>query len=366
MTEIAMSLSRIVALAALLSVVALRGASTFAAVSGPPLRRVATIDLPGQPLTSFDIGDVGDGVFALADRSNAGVDLIDVRTLRDLGRIDGFAGNRPDHRGGPNGVHIVGADQVWAGDGDSSVKIADLRTRHVVASVATGGRHRVDELTVDPRDHLVIAANNADRPAFVTLISTRAPYPILGRITLPRATHGLEQPLWDPSTGKIYLAIPELDGVASRGGIAVIDPRSARLRTVWPVSDCMPAGLALGPGDHLLVGCSDDAVAAGFPAQSLVIDTNDGRLVKRFAQVGGSDEVGYDRRLAVFVLAASANPGGPVLGVISARTLQWLGNVPSGPEAHSVATDPRSGRVFVPVAAGDSTCPRGCVEVLGR
>ncbi len=363
MPETAMPLSRIVALVA---VVALCGASAFAAASAPPLHRVATVDLPGQPLKGFDIGDVGDGVYALADRSNAGVDLIDVATLRNLGRIGGFAGNRPDHRGGPNGVHIVGADQVWAGDGDSSVKIADLRTRRVVASVATGGRHRVDELTVDTRDHLVIAANNADRPAFVTLISTRAPYPVLGRITLPRATNGLEQPLWDPRTGDVYLAIPELDGVAARGGIAVIDPRRARLRTMWPVADCMPAGLALGPGDHLLVGCSDDAVAAGFPAQSLVIETHDGSLVKRFAQVGGSDEVGYDRRLGVFVLAAAANPGGPVLGVITARSLQWSGNVASGLKAHSVAVDPRSGRVFVPVAAGDSACSRGCVEVLGR
>lgn len=128
----------------------------------------------------------------------------------------------------------------------------------------------------------------------------------------------------------------------------------------------MPAGLALAPSGHLLGGCSDDAVAAGFPAQSLVVDARDGHLVKRFLQVGGSDEVGFDPRLHAFVLAASANPGGPVLGVIATHPMHWLGNVRSGARAHSVVADPRSGKVFVPVAASDRNCPRGCVEVFGR
>jgi hypothetical protein len=128
----------------------------------------------------------------------------------------------------------------------------------------------------------------------------------------------------------------------------------------------MPAGLALGPDRRLLVGCSDDAVAAGFPAQSLVVDTSDGSVVKRFRQVGGSDEVGYAQRLHAFVLAAAANLGGSVPGVIAARPLHWLGNVRSGTQAHAVAADPSSGRVFVPVAVGDGNCPRGCVEVFGR
>ena len=337
-----------------------------AAGAAQPMRRIATVELPGAPLQSFDIGTVGGGIYAFADRSNAGVDLIDPATLRVLGRITGFAGSRPAHRGGPNGVSVVDGTQVWAGDGDSSVKIADIATRRIVASVSTGGLRRVDELTDDARDHRVIAANNADQPPFVTLISTRAPYRVVARITLPRATHGLEQPLWDPRTGDVYLAIPELDGVPARGGIAVIDPRAARLLRIWRLAQCMPAGLALAPGGYLLVGCSDDAVAAGFPAQSLVVDTRDGHLVKRFTQVGGSDEVGYDPRLHDFVLAASANPGGPVLGVIATQPLHWLGNVRSGARAHSVAADPRSGEVFVPVAAGDLNCPRGCVEVFGR
>ena len=335
---------------------------TAQASGGPKLPQ--RIDLPGHALRSFDIGYADHDVYAFADRSNHSVDLIDTRSLRFAGRIDGFAGAHDAGGGGPNGVLIVGGRQVWAGDGSSRLRVADLATRRIVSTVATGGAGRVDELAYDPRDHLVIAANNDDKPPFISFISTRPPYPVRARLVLAQATRGLEQPLWDPRTGKVYLSVPELDDVASRGGIAVIDPRSARLVGMHEVSRCMPAGLALGPHGELLVGCSDDAVAAGFRAKSLLLDPVSGKVLRSFDQVGGSDEVWYDAARGDFLLAAAANPGGPVLGVIDARTSRWKTNLPSGSHAHSVAADPASGIAFVPVAAGDPACKRGCVEVL--
>ncbi|MBU6258585.1 MAG: cytochrome C nitrite reductase [Burkholderiales bacterium] len=324
-----------------------------------------TIAVPGQALRSFDIGYADAGLYAWADRSNRSVDLIDARSLRFLGRIDGFAGARSGGQGGPNGVLLIDGKQVWAGDGGSLLRVADLASRRIVATIATGGRKRVDELAYDARDHLVIAANNADRPPFVSFISTQPPYRVVARLELPRATQGLEQPLWDARTGLVYLAIPELDGVAARGGIAVIDPRTARQTALHEVARCMPAGLALGPDGKLLVGCSDDAVAAGFAAISLLLDPGTGRTLQTYRQVGGSDEVWYDAAGGRFLLGAAANPGGPVLGVIDARSGRWLRNLPSGRSAHSVAADPVRGRVFMPLAAGDAACPHGCVAAFG-
>ncbi|WP_293026603.1 cytochrome C nitrite reductase [Pandoraea sp.] len=334
------------------------------AYANQPARLVDRITLPGSPLKSFDIGFASHGVYALADRSNASVDLIDTHTRRILAQVGGFAGAKPGDQGGPNGVTIVDGRQIWAGDGNSSVKIIDLKTRRIVASVSTGGLKRVDELGYDPRDHLVIAANNADQPPFVTLISSRAPYAVASRIELPRATDGLEQPVWDPRSGMIFLAIPVLDGEPAKGGIAVIDPRQHKLVGMHEVSQCMPGGLAVGPANQLLVGCSDDAVSAGFPAHSLLLDAISGKMIRTFPQVGGSDEVWYDGRSGRYALAAVANPGGPVLGMIDARHERWLGNVPSGKSAHSVASV--DGAVFVPVGAGDKACPRGCVKVFDR
>lgn len=334
-----------------------------------PLRRIGTLTVPGRPLASFDIGFVNaSGIYALSDRSNAALDLFDAASGRFLGRAAGFAGYSKaagSDEAGPNGVVAVGTEEFWAGDGNSSVKVVDLRTRKVIASISTGGKKRADELTYDPRDHLVIAVNNADDPPFVSFISTRT-RKVVGRLELKRASDGAEQPLWNPASGLVYLSIPALDGIKARGAVAVIDPRTYRLLRLMPVEKCMPAGLALGPHDDLLLGCSDDAVAAGFPARSFVMSAASGRIVASLPQVGGSDEVWSDPRAGRYYLAAAANTGGPVLGVVDSRTNRWIGNLPTGPHAHSVAADAATGKVFVPIAAGAAAdCARGCIAVFG-
>jgi DNA-binding beta-propeller fold protein YncE len=348
---------------------ALAPGSAAAAAHPQPFARIGTILVPGAALASFDIGFVNaSGVYALADRSNAGLDLFQSATGRFLGCATGFAGYSAQggsDASGPNGVVAVGRDEFWAGDGDSSVKAVDIRTRKVVASVSTGGKRRADELAYDPRDHLVIAVNNADDPPFVTFISTRT-RKVVGRLELKRASDGAEQPVWNPASGLVFLSIPALDGIKSHGAVAVLDPRTYRLVRLMPVEACMPAGLALGPHGDLLLGCSDDAVAAGLPARSFVMSAATGRIVASLPQVGGSDEVWSDPKAGRYYLAAAANTGGPVLGVVDSRTRRWIGNWSTGPHAHSVAADSASGKVFVPIAAGSAAdCPRGCVAVFG-
>ena len=347
-----------------------RAATAAPAVPATPaVRRVATLTVPGRPLASFDIGFVDSrGVYALSDRSNHALDFFDAARGRFIGRAVGFTGYDPAagfDAAGPNGVVAVGPNEFWAGNGDSTVKVVDLRSRSIVASISTGGHKRVDEMTYDPRDHLVVVVNNADDPPFVSFISSRTRR-VVGRIVLDRATDGAEQPAWDRATGMLYLSIPVLDKVKANGAVAVIDPRTRRVERYLPVHGCMPAGLAVGPRGQLLVGCSDDAVAAGFAPKTLVLDARSGKTVATIHAVGGSDEVWYDPKSEYYYMAAGGFPGGAVLGVVDARTNRWLANLPTGAHAHSVAADPRSGRVFVPIAADphDPNCQAGCIAVF--
>jgi DNA-binding beta-propeller fold protein YncE len=332
------------------------------------VQRVDTVRVPGEPLASFDIGVVNDaGIYVLTDRSNKSLDLIDAASGKFLGRVAGFTGfNKAAGSGasGPDGVIAVGSDQFWAGDGDSTVKIVDLKSRSITDTISTVGKKRVDEMAYDPRDHLVAMVNNADKPAFITFISSET-HKVLGKVVLDHASDGAEQPAWDPVTGKIYLTIPVIDGVEANGAVAVFDPHTLKLEKMLPVTKCMPAGLTVGPEAHLLLGCSDDAVDSGFPSQSLVMDAHTGKIVATIDKVGGSDEVWYDTKSGNYYLAAAKNPGGPVLGVIDARTDHWIANVPSGPRAHSVAADPKTGRVFVPIEArkDSADCASGCIAV---
>ena len=357
-------------LAALLFAIGARTAAAAPAAPAAPaaIRRVDTIRVPGVPLASFDIGFVnGAGIYALSDRSNKSVDLFRAASGKFIGRVAGFTGYDQAAgfgSAGPDGIVAVGDREFWAGDGDSTVKVVDVKSRSIVASIPTGGRKRVDEMGFDPRDHLVIVVNNADKPPFVSFISSRT-RKISGKLLLRRATGGAEQPVWDPATGLVYLSIPVVDHAAAEGAVAVIDPRTRRLEKLFAVHECMPAGLAVGPDGHLLVGCSDDAVSAGFAAKSLVMDARSGKIVATIGEVGGSDEVWYDAKSRHYYLAAGGNTGGPVLGVIDARTDRWIANLASGPHAHSVAADPKTGKVFVPIAAqaDGGACASGCIAV---
>src|ERR1700719_2844233 len=74
---------------------------------------LTAVTIPGNPLRSFDISWVNPrrAEYYLADRSNAGIDIIDTETLTFKRRIGGFAGivlngmgGVDNNRSGPDGV----------------------------------------------------------------------------------------------------------------------------------------------------------------------------------------------------------------------------------------------------------------------
>jgi DNA-binding beta-propeller fold protein YncE len=337
--------------------------------------QLGAVVLPGAPLAQFDISyfDPGTGSYYLADRSNSRVDVIGRRGAprRSIG-AGLFTGWNGDHTvAGPDGVAVVsrrGRRELWAADGDSTVKVFDLPAGRLLHTIDTGGTKRADEMVFDARDQLLVVANDSDSPPYLSFISTRA-HRVVARLPFPRATNGLEQPVYDPLTGLVLQAVPELDGNHATGEIAVIDPRTARQVGSFPVSQCEPAGLALGAGQRLAVGCSSDAIAAGFPAQALVLDARSGTVLKAIGQFGGSDQVWYDPGAERFYFAANGNPAGPVLGIVSAESLRWVASVPTSAGSHSVAADPETQHVFVPLSAPSAACPtaaQGCVGIFGE
>ena len=345
------------------------------------VRLVQAIVVPGNPLDAFDVSwaDGNSQRLYLADRGNAGVEVIDTATGSFIRRIAGFAGDADHDHSGPNGVVLVPErNELWAGDGDSSVKVVNL-SDDSVASVSTGGNARADELSYDPDDQLVLVVNNAEasddgvNAHFATLISTADGHEVVAKIPFPQASAGLEQSIWDSASGRFYLAVPELDGDPSRGAVAVIDPHAASVVATFAVSECEPAGLALGPDNHLLLGCSGDAIEAGFAAKSVIMDLRDGSIVSEVAEIGGSDEVWFNPGDMSYYLAARDDPRGPALGVIDAISNTFRSRTPTSVDAKSVAVDAVSNRVFValtpdPVGATspDASCPDGCIGVYTR
>lgn len=323
--------------------------------------RITTIQIPGSPLTSFDISwvDRQRQQYMLADRSNKSLDVISTDTNKLQFQVKGFVGFTGNNdTSGPDGVLTVHHQEAWVGDGNSTVKVVDLKKQTIVDSISTGGSKRADELCFARRDNVIMIANDADSPPFVTFISTKPGHKVLGHISYPQATNGLEQCQWWYKTGLIYFAVPEVNGNVGHGVIDVIDPRSMKVVNSFPM-DCEPAGLTIGPDDQALVGCNDTNGIR-------IINLRNGSVVKVF-NINGADEVWFNPGDDHYFAATANNTnGGPVLGVIDADSATLDQTITTGTGDHSVAADPETNQVYVPLRPipTDAACQNGCIGVF--
>jgi hypothetical protein len=395
---------------------------------------------------SFDISwvDPTTGLYFLADRSNAALDVIDT-TGTNAGRCGstdtgpdtlcgqiggsgvGFAGDTgTTSTSGPNGVTVApNLPCIFATDGPSRVVSFNynMSLTTVVSSVSTGGQFRADELAFDPADRVLLVINNADTPAFGTLINVSATCGLTvgRRITFNaannvNATGGAEQPVWvGGSTQRFFLSVPQFDGVASRGGVVQITAAGV-VEGIFQVNFCSPAGLTLGPNGDLLVGCNTVFDTAGntctnvgttpaafVPARCTGIANpqevicNPGRGCTGNARVsvpgvGGGDEVWFNSGDGNYYVTAGNDPIAPVLGVIASgststpNTLtqvvptvyaqQAVGTAGTSSFAHSagtvhsVAASSANNHVYVPLPANTAYqlngvgCAQGCIAVF--
>lgn len=331
---------------------------------------IAHIPVPGL-LTSYDISYVDQATQRLyiADRGNKAIDIFDAKEDKYIGRVGGMKGlamkgGKPDNdHSGPNGVLAYG-DEAWVGDGGSLLKNVNLKTMQVVDTINLGGEARADEMEYDPKDQVLIVANDADDPPFVTLVSTKPGHKIIGKITYPDATDGIEQAAYNPADGMFYLSLPEIGGEARNGAIAVIDPNTAKEVRRIATFGCHGNGLVFGPNQNMLLGCTAHG-KEGMEAKFVIYNAS-GAVVATAPGAGGADEVAYSKTNNQYYAAASNNPTGHALVVIDAGTNKIVpGGIISitGGAPHSVAVNDANGHIYMPVSAKEGGC--GCVIVFG-
>src|SRR5690242_16129383 len=116
---------------------ALSSTSAGAILNAPPATtvRIDKIGVPGKPLKAFDISwvDPASSHYYLADRSNGAIDVVDGNTDTVTTQIGGFVGaTGKNDTSGPDGVVVTFSNkELWAGDGDSTVKVVDLTTNKI-------------------------------------------------------------------------------------------------------------------------------------------------------------------------------------------------------------------------------------------
>jgi hypothetical protein len=369
---------------------------------------------PGLAFSSFDISfaDSVTGNIFIADRSNAGVDIFSGSSLAFLGRATSppFTGQQATTSvSGPDGVLTVtsgGVTTLYAGDGNSTLRVYNATNPAqptLQSTISTGGTTRVDEMAFSPATGQVLAANNAENPAFASLFSTNNGHPPvtltgapppgnqiavpanLGGIfppTPPGVSGGMEQPAWNPTTGTFFVSIPQLSGGTTGmivnpnnpGGVAEISTTGKVLRTIdfgtlpaGAISSggCSPTGLAVG-GSTMLVGCGNVGTQA-------VLLNKDGSFNKTIPGLGGTDEIWFDPTTKkYYVTGNNGSNSTRFFDVVNEDgTIAQKVDLPATTSAHSITVDPFNGNVFVPLAGtvgpnGVNPCPTsiGCIAVF--
>ncbi len=386
------------------------------ALAGPQYALSATIGIPSVPsnkagtFTGYDLSvfDATSQLFYLTDRSNNGVDVFSAKTNSFVGQVGSglFSGATPSsNNAGPNGISITtlagGNRLLIAGNGPSNfltfnllpdglTPVGGVRT----TSTVFGGTpptpvpaNRVDGVAYSPVANTILAANNASNPGFITLVdnmtggvvrsvllngqaNTGAPpgspanYPDV-------AGNGVEATVFNTVRKTFFVAVPTLTTAGTdAGGVIEIDANTGALLHTYDfgalgftiAGGCGPTGVAQGAGASMLVACGNS------PSATVLLDPTGAGSIKIVPQVGGGDQVSYDPTRDVFFEAARFQPGGPVLGIFDGNGA-FSQTLPITFNDHSVAVDPVSGEVFVPLGASttanpDLICPAGCIAVF--
>jgi PEP-CTERM motif-containing protein len=382
------------------------------AIAGPAVANVVTTPTtfiavpadtanvqPGGAFSSFDISfaDPVTGDVFIADRSNASVDIFSGSSLTFLGRATGFTGQGATTSvSGADGVLTVtsgGVTTLYAGDGNSTLKVFNATNPaapSLLQSISTGGSFRVDEMAYSPSSHQVLAANNADMPAYGNLFNTTngtSPVTLFkSPITIPGqpAAGGMEQPAWNPQTttngASFWVSIPQLAGTNNPGGVAQISTAGQVQQIIdfgtlpgLSSAGCSPTGLAVAGNGNMLVGCGNVG------AQAILLDKN-GQFLKfvgagTLGTLGGTDEIWYDPTTNEFYVTGNNGTNTTrFFDIVTENgTVTQTVDLPATTSAHSIAVDPFNGDVFVALAGTSALdpCPMtfenpGCIAVFAQ
>jgi len=373
-------------------------------VSGPHLVKVLSV--PGIDSTvvySFDLGAVDNatGRYYVTDRTNKSIDVVDTNTQQFVAQFKpGFAGcntgsptsptflptcaGANNDMSGPDGLDVVG-QFLYVGD-VNALWILDKTTGAAVKKLAipsTPTFLRADEGCFDADDNLyAISTPGANHP-FMTFVDT-VTQSIVATVIMDdssgAASAGLEACTYDQATKKFFVnndgstANPrgEMDGipasaiVATKPGPATFTFASIAGTSVYPLGNCDPTGLALGPGNDIGAMCRQGN--QGELLTFLILDRTNGKILAS-PNIGGGDQITYDSASNRWFLADSRYtfstlscgggstecPLSPLLGVVDGTSRSVVTKVGNGNNAHSVAVSRSNHLVLTPFTSPSAT-----------
>jgi hypothetical protein len=390
-----------------------------------PYDFLCAIEIPGNPLTSSQKTWVeqSNALYFVSDASNNGVDVIDVRTHTYVGRIGGMAGNVGTGGGtattnGPGPNSFVSApvlrrgfghddDDRWfehggshgrvlfVSDGNATVHVVDMDRLQIIKSISVaipdcdGGTEtthycgRSNEIEYDPVHHLVtvsnpnplaVAAPHGAALGYVTFISARRPYRVLGHLSIGA---GLEGHVWVPVLNRLVLPVT---GVAGGPFVHIINDRTETSEAVRTIDCTALIGAASTAANNFRI--LQNNLWGQLCGRPVRMNARTGAVLNVVTQVGTGDESWLnrsDRNVPTFLVTGNdlrtglPTTGQASLGIMNAATGEWLQNVVNiagaSPSAYAETDEIFTRVLFATATDATNRCVvkgRGCVVVFAR
>jgi DNA-binding beta-propeller fold protein YncE len=293
-----------------------------------PLVRVADVDLPGGS-TRFDYQDVDTarGQLVVTHMNDASVLVLDLATGAVRAELKGIQRARGVVVAPEKGLVFVTAapDQLVTIDAKSLREVRRAGTGHAPDGVGWDGAHEIVGVS-DQKDGALSLIANAGAGA-----RTQVP---LGRET--------GNVVYDASRGWFWITVVKN---APPDALVAVDPTTAKVAASIPVGGCAGAhGLRIHPdGRSALVACEDNSMLAR-------VELDGAHGVTLGSTGKDPDVLAVDPGLGWLYVAAES--GDLTVFDLSRSGVALVGHDHPGDDAHTVAVDPATHRVFFPLMHG--------------
>lgn len=292
--------------------------------SPPPLKQVATIDLPGPGGKRFDYLAVDETNHRLYSNHLAAgllyiLDVLDnklIATIQDVPGAEGIA-------------VIPEMDKAYTADWyENKIAVIDLKERRVVKKIPTEAKP--DGIAFAAPFHKIYVSDERGKTEAVVDVRDDTVVKIL------HFDSETGMPQYDPVARRVYVNLQD-DNL-----FAVIDPATDTVVAKYPVGRCRGNhGMALDPTHHrAFLSCEDNDLMT-------VFDLDKHEPIAYLPMATGADVIQFDPGLSrIYVACGSGSISVFYQGDLN--HYRKLGDVPVQRKVHSIAVDIQTHRVYAP------------------
>jgi YVTN family beta-propeller protein len=224
----------------------------------------------------------------------------------------------------------------------NTVVLADEKTGQINATIPAG--QNPDGAVFDQASGLAFVMDG--RSGDITIIDPKARTAI-GTIAVGGKLEGAVV----DGRGKLFV------NVEDSGEIAVVDLQHRGVADRYKLTGCTaPSGLAYIPAHHLLLSACENQKA-------MVLDANKGTIVAQLTIGPRPDFALYDAKRKVAFIPSGGDGTLAVIRIAGRQDISVIQTVPTQLGARTAAEDPKTGRIYLPVATYERSADGGKPQI---